>query len=280
MADNIWQDVDENWTNVANWSQGSAPAITEDIYFLTGSQTIDTNLPASGAGIDYNSLNVGPNFAGKIGTTTNKLYIGDVGTLYFNGARCQECWLGVDGGGDALARTFVDSSGPGTNALHLFSGEFTNVHIRGGQSARVGAGATVTNLYGTGNGRCVIEASATLTNAYIAAGSYDNYAAVATLLRVYGGTWNHVGTTTFNIATLDQGGGLFRFNSKGGTITTANLFGGKLDGSGGFGTPRIITTLNQYGGVYDSSGTGSSITVTNYNEWGGEERRVPSPPTS
>jgi hypothetical protein len=274
MANNVWQDVSGDWTAAANWSTGAAPVAADTIYILNGSQTIDTNLPAATAGVNYAGLVVGPNFGGSIATSANRLYIGSVvAPIQFDGSRCKEAWFHVDAGDSSSIE--IANANSGTNACHLYGGTWAAVRARRAGQLRIGANATVTSLYLTNSPmlgpRVVLEQGATIASAYMTAGIVDCEAAIGTLVRMSGGTWNHIGDTTYDVATLDLFGGVFNFHSTAGTITTANAFGGLLDCNGGIGSARTITTLNRYSGSRtDTSGLGSFVTVTADNTYGGD----------
>lgn len=98
MADCRWLDVDGDWTNTSNWSNGSAPTDGDDVYIETGSKTINTNLGQSA--VKVASLNIAKNFTGKIGTASTKLDIGadqvNIGYSIGNSSPSGSQWIYLD----------------------------------------------------------------------------------------------------------------------------------------------------------------------------------------
>jgi hypothetical protein len=264
-----------DWSVAGNWD-GGVPGADDDVKFLEGSSIITDNVPDATNGVAYGSIYVGRNWEGQVAEAANPLYVGNTTSVTFNSRRCLGFYIAPDAS-DVITRVVVQSSGSFSNALKICTpgagGSVTNLIVSGGEMCRVGASAVVTNTYMMG-GRLLIEASADVDNVYQSGGIVDNYCDVDTLLRMGGGEWNHLSASAAAgaIATLDLLGpkAVFRFSSKGGTITTANLIAGKLDASGGYGHDRTITTLNQYGGTFNQTSSGENITVGTYNQYGGE----------
>ena len=40
MADNYWQDIDGDVNNVANWSLGAVPVITNNVFIVDGNNNV------------------------------------------------------------------------------------------------------------------------------------------------------------------------------------------------------------------------------------------------
>lgn len=281
MATRRWLDTSSDWNATANWSGGAVPTTGDTVHILEGSRTIDTNLPGSTAGVDYAALVVGPNFAGKIGTsTTTALYVGTVPSIVFDGARCQECYIHVDTG-DTVAAVDVWSTGPGSNALHLLGpGTITALRAKRAAFLRIGSTAVITAAYiqwfnsVATDVRALIESGAAITTLFQLGGVVDNYAAQTTV-HCNAGTFNHLGESgaaTYNIATANIWGGRFNFYSEGGTITAANLYNGTLDTNGGKGLARVITTLNLFDGSYIESQI-ATVTVTTKNDYSAQQKK-------
>ena len=269
MANNYRIAGSSNWTDIAYWSLGAAPIAADTPFFRVGADTLDTNLPGLAAGINYAGLIVKESFEGRIGTSSNKLYVGSIPTVNFNGERCQECFLCVDTA-DTITSFLVKSTGTLADALNLNGpGTITNLRLYGSRSLVTGNTLVLTNLYATPTtgapALARIGAGTTLANAYIDGGYIKNYVAIGTLLQLTDGTWEHTGTSAINIATVNQWGGTMRLWAQGGTTTTYNLYGGTLDCNGGDGTPRTITTLNQEGGHVNLSGLGSTMVINTWN---------------
>jgi hypothetical protein len=275
MAQNIYTNVSGDWTAVANWSLGAAPIAADTPAFLTGTSTIDTNVPGAAAGVNYAGLIVGPGWAGKIGSTSNKLYLGTVvADLIFDGANCQECWLVSDAADSNSIDVYSTSLNP--YSLVLYGGTWDVIRVHGSRALRIGASATATALYMIGQSTvATIESGATVTAAYQTGGSVYNSAA-ATTVTMSGGTWHHVGPAAFNITPLNlYGNARFVFSSQGGTITTINMYSPDcvVDCTANC-YARTITTLNRYGGLLDVSGTSGSVTIVTENAYGGTKRLV------
>lgn len=274
MADHIRKGTasDNDWSDAGSWD-GGVPVAAGDIYFNEGTSVITQNLPASGSGLDYNTINVQSNWAGSVGNSSNILYVGNVAEVRINSRRMQEFWIAVDSA-DAITAFYVDQTSSNANAVHIYDGTVSNLFVRGGQMVRIGASASITNLWVSG-GVVFIEQGADVDTVYQTGGIVENYSDIDVALNIYGGTWNHRSVTAASaaVAALEVGGrGRFNFASKGGTIATARVLGpyGLLDCNQGFGTPRTITTLYRHpGGTVDVSGIGESVTITSDNDYGG-----------
>ena len=281
-----WLDTSADLDAPANWSLAAAPTTADDLRFTRGSQTIITDLDTDADDVDYDSIHVGRNFEGAIGDASHIWCLGSLEEIIFEGSRCKECWWTV-GSGKAVVLLRVLDSGPGSNALVLYGGTWTDVQVQKCGHMRIGAAATLTSLKILGGvatiSRLTVETGATLTAVIQHAGVVNSSAAAVTL-NIHGGTWNHIGGTTFNITTLNIYGGQFNFHTTAGsgapTITTCNLYGGILDANGGDGNQRIITTLNRYGGTIDRRDAGASLAIDTHNIYGGSELMVRSAPVS
>lgn len=270
MADHIWTGAtSSDWGTAGNWN-GGVPTAGNNVYIADQDDAI-TGVPAAAAGINYALVEVGPNFTGTIADSASPLHVGSVTTINYKGLLCEACYLNVDTG-DTVTTLNIDGSAVASNALTLGGpGTVTTALVRAAGMFRISSSAVVTNLnIPEGNPQVFVTSGASLTNANLSGGVVNNEAALTTL-NLSQGTWQHQGETTYNITTLNILGGIFRFWSSGGTITTVNLYGGLLDLNGGKGLPRTISTLNRYGGTVDRGGQGSTVTISSYNRLGGTE---------
>lgn len=272
---NKWLDGSTDWSAIGNWSKGSAPAASEDLQFLTGTQSITTSLPTIGNGINYDSLMVRPAFRGQIGSAANKLYLGTIDEILYQGVGCRECWLAVDAG-DAVTLMRVQGTYPTGNSLQLFTGTFTELVVEQAARMVIGAAATATLLRTVDTNSAVniiAESGATLTTTWWGGGTMQCSAAAGTVY-LLAGTWNHLGDSTYNITALHVAkGATFNFWSRGGTIGEIRN-AGTINCNGGVGDTRTITNLYNYEtGVVDCRRLGATVVITNTYDRGGSVLR-------
>ena len=249
MATRRWLDVDGDWTNVANWSGGAAPAgvAADSAVIDSGSQNITLNVDQNA--VELLSIKVGPNFTGNIGGTGNPLKIGSAETWIAGGG---EVWLEgktlVD-----LPVVHMDKGGREDNALVLagFIGEvnvirghceiaanfntdetlnFRCLHrtnIASDAHLIIGSGGTVAELVVVGGH---VETTSAVTSLYLSAGSIRTLLGVITTARIFGGTlyWE-----------CDE------------NLGTVWVYGGKLDATRNYDsvTSPTINTLHQFAGA-------------------------------
>lgn len=272
MANNYYLNVSGDYTAVANWSIGAAPVAADTVQILSGDKAIETNVPAATAGLNHAGYEIGPQFTGSLGTAALPCYVGAVtAAMRFNGLRTTAAWINVDTG-DASSMD-VYATGAGTTALNLGgAGTWTAIRVHHG-NVHIYSGPTVTALYVLGGDAVVtIDSGATITTAICVAGQVNSRAAATTIRLGGSAIWDHIGTTTYNITTLDvYGSSRFNFGSDGGTITTANLFGPDclLDCNRGQGKSRTITSLYRFGGRINVAELGKSVTITNEYAYAG-----------
>lgn len=262
-----------DWTNTTYWSGAAAPVATNDVQVDAGADIIITNLPGVGSGVNYNSIVIGPNFTGKLGSSSARLNIGTVGTILFEGTRCGECWIGVDTT-DVLTNLVIKGATNGNDAFVLYTslGTTTNFRHLGPGHARIAGSTLVTNVrVSHPSASLTIDSAASVTTAYCNAGVVNCEAAVTTL-HLNGGTWNHDGTATYNITTLNVNAGQFNWSAYDTaatpTITTLNIDGGTVDLNFGNQYARTVTTLNGGGGKLLNRYTAPLLTVGTSNIWG------------
>lgn len=278
MADNFYLNVSGDWTAHANWSDGADPDATDYVRILSGDKSIDTNLPAATAGLNYAGLEIGPQYSGNLATAAAPLYVGAVtAAIKYNGQRCPAAYLAVDTGDASTLDVYGSTIGP--TALNLSgAGTWTTIRVHRG-CVTVYTGTTATTIYVLSPDAVVwLNSGATIANVIATAGQVYCSAAIGTLVRLTGSAvWNHVGTSAYDIGTLDiYDSARFNFGSEGGTITTVNLLGANalLDCDQGSGKPRTISTLNRYNGTIDVSGVGKNVTLSAENAYGGAKVEI------
>ena len=270
MATRIWQDVDSNWTNTANWSGATVPVAGDTVRILNGNKNITTNVDQSAVNITY--LVVGPDFAGTIGTPTTPLKIGTATSILLNTPKCTSLNLWPS----SCTTCIVSDTHENTYACNLIDGDFTTLIIDKAKSCILGAALNIANsgLLSIGylnnmltDSFVTIESGFTLgTSATIRqlGGSVVCRAAAHTI-DIHAGNWRHEGDTNYNITTLTLRHPManFLWNSLGGTLSQAYVYGGILDGSGN-GSAKTLTNAEVWsGGTIDLKNNVNSITVSN-----------------
>lgn len=156
MANRFWLGVDSNFTNTANWSTtrngtggSAAPTSSDDVYILDGTTDITTNI----TGVEVNSITIGGNFRGNIGTVGSSMTFTTV-TTSITIENCLKQFINI-AATTTIARVNVDGTGNGI--ANLTGGTFTLVACGTVGRVFVGGSCTVTTLRSTGI-VCTIEA--------------------------------------------------------------------------------------------------------------------------
>ena len=255
MANNLWQgDTSTDPAVVTNWSLGSLPANTEDIFVpagngvaiiggdLTTGATINSltieegytlavgTAPASGANPVYLQfdLNSGSKLATLAGSGKTFLELSNATEIRVlragSTAAAGEQMLYLTGTSNALIN--IQCEAGDKVALAGFAGEtaaFTKINVRGGD-VFIGSGVTATtlNVYG---------------------GRVENWASIANL-NMYGGSVDGFGA--HGTAVILRAGTLYYRSST--TITAASVYGGAVLDLSRDPTDRTIGTLNLHKG--------------------------------
>jgi hypothetical protein len=258
-----WLDVDGNWGNVANWDTGAVPGAGDTARVSIGNKTITSGLTQAAS---LSKLEIGDRFVGSLGTAGSPLaYTSGITTVEINCPRASLLHVNPYGCTDFKVRDAPSGllglmvTGSGTVAslhvakagmLQLLAGTFTNINIGGSDmppNISVVEGVTITNL--------------TMVNGVVSSG-----VGVGTLLRIIGGVFKHDSLTAGTIGEVNIfPGGVLEWNCKGGTITTAKVFGGLLDASQSpFARTFAATAAEVWrGGVINLNNGNSNITVSN-----------------
>jgi len=237
-----------NWRKTSDGSTGTVPALTDNMHILWGSRNLTTGQDQSA--VNQNNLIIGEDFTGTIGTAAAPLKLGTMtGKIEVRASRAGAIHLHPV----SVGAMYIHDCGSGSHACHLVDGTVTALYPCAGHGIRIGAAATVTNLYGMqltglpGYPRVIVESGATVTNAELSGGEVHSSAAIATSLILRGGRWYQEGDTTYDIPALTMHGGFFFMNSTRGTITTTVV----------------------KGGTWNGTQTSKAYTLTNASVWGG-----------
>lgn len=251
-----WLDVDGDLNNTANWSTGLVPATGETVRFLSGDNTITTNTNWSAK--NNMLIEVGPDFEGYLGSSSNKFQLGTGATIRFNGLRTKAAWFDPDGG----TGTVYDSS-TYPSALN-FTGTMSTIYVAKAKACNLLGGLSLTNVYTEGsNVTLTLESGISLTNAYINGGIISCSGAV-TNVYITEGVWTHEGDTYYNISLLETRGpnAAFKWNAPA-TITTVKGFAGLIDASA-TAVAKVATNSEVHRGCILNFDTGiDTFTTTN-----------------
>lgn len=265
MANNVWLDVDGNWTNTANWSAGTVPASGDTVYILSGVQAIATNLNQSA--VTLTNLIVGMGFTGTIGTASAALQIGatnwtigqpTTGTSTGGGSGR----IRIDFGSTAFNGTVLNTSSTSSDAnlepVRVTGTNAGNVlNVLGGLVGVATTSPTLTSTLATIN-----AVLGTLNLGFGVAWTTANVSSGAKLNTQTGGTT--LTTSSGAIATI---GGSAK-------VTTVNC-GGTVNLNQRPGAGNIVDTLNIYEtGTCDFSGNPGSGTIGTLNLYPGGTRKT------
>lgn len=239
MATRTWKASGTgDWGTAGNWEEGAVPVNGDDVFLLTGSQSVT-------AGLDQNtvalaSLRIGPGYTGTIGTSSADLRI------------------------DA---TTLDFASGGTSAY--LAGAYTNVIVKGGSGEDMlhfgkttAADSDIDNLRivgGSVTGKVTVNNSTVLDDVYIQS------APAATL--VIGTSVTSLDSINMDSGSVTCGSACTTFNVDGGTLThtTGAVTTINIEGQGvvAYNSSGTITTLNVYGGLISfRDNVSNSVTIT------------------
>ena len=249
-----WVGTTNDLATTTNWSPNGTPASNDTLRF------VDANA-INIAGIDWTAktgliIEVGPQFAGSVGTAGTKWQTGTGTVVRYNGQRCTGFFLSPAGG-----TVYVSDTSSYPSALTLY-GTIGDVYCSRARSLNLMNGLTLTNLWLEGNQiTAYLESGLVLTNAYVQGGAITCEAALTNLYQT-GGIWDHCGSTTMNMTLAQIRGGTFNIRTTGGTYTAINVFGGRADASQSHG----ITVTNgqvHYGATLVLDNGENNIVATN-----------------
>ena len=257
-----WVDggLDGNYGTTTNWSTGAVPDADDVASIDYSSRAITAGMDQSGVTFAAGSqLLIGPNFTGSIGTAASPLRLsaGTLDLIHVNAPLAQAINIRV---GTCTNFIVVDGN-ERENGVHLVQGTATTLQVGKAGNFKLGALATATTARFGGapnsaGSRFIIESGAVITTAWQFGGYVFNEAGTSgsplVTVNVAGGKWEHGGTNT-------------------GTITTLNIYPGGYFYWTGYNaaSPYTIGTINVYaGGVLDGSTNlkrGTATTINNYH---------------
>ena len=250
MADNRYLNQDGDWNNVANWSNAAKPAAADIWRLFNGTLDITTNMNQSATSFSGTGA-IGPDFAGTLGTPSDPLNLGGtLAQMTVNSPRARSINLRVA----TVTQLIVRDTHTDDGAFYLTQGTATNFLARKGRGIRIGANATCTDLRiawiedQLQDVQMRIDTGATLTTVTQGGGQVICQADTGTL-NIWGGEWIMNGGTEGDITTVNQYGGIIRWEP---SVTGQN-----------------VTTLNGFGGLFDASGSSYEKTIATANLWTG-----------
>tara|TARA_R110000824_G_scaffold226205_3_gene413903 strand:+ start:782 stop:1684 length:903 start_codon:yes stop_codon:yes gene_type:complete len=149
MADRTWTGTtDGDWEDDANWGGESFPTGGEDVFFTSGSVSVDTTLDQSN--IELASLTIGPKYTGTIGiaATETPLKLGSIAGRITYGQKVGVCYISGDtSGADAIfADVIVEATSTESPALNFVTCDITNLTMLGGKgTVYIGTGVDITS---------------------------------------------------------------------------------------------------------------------------------------
>ena len=241
MAVRTWTgDVSGDWNTTGNWDEGSVPVNGDEVYIVSGSVSI---VGFDAADVTLDSLTVGAQYTGSIGTSGGKMQISSTNFDYSG--------TGTSAYYEVTYTTLtIQNTSTSDDALNLYgdSDTITTLRILGGRGGinidsscnitttieQIGSDGVTTNIADS----TTIGGSCTLA---MDSGKLDLNQAIPTIT-IFGGEL---------VAALDTG-----------TVTTINQYGGRVRWNPT--ASCTITTLTLYNGLFDSkNSTSPAFTITN-----------------
>lgn len=255
--------ADGDWSNTNNWSStrtgatgAGAPSSNDDVYLLDPIQfPITTGL--SQAAVDLNSMTIGPDFNGSIGSAGSPLIIAVSGT---SGATLRVSGSGsvyITAGTNNIDRAVIACRGAGR--FWATGGTYTILENRSGNN-EVTSGCTATTVYNYSGVPLNLLAGSTVTTVY-------NFDGASLLCSTNLTTLTNDGTArctnSVTITTLHNYNAYTHQST--GTITTANCYPGSTADAL---APFTVTTLNHHLGAKAFENQTVSVTKSTTNTLG------------
>lgn len=213
MADKYFLDVDGNLANTSNWTSGSLPSGTDNIYFDKVTKPIVSGLNSFSA-VNPARVRFGPQCVAPIGTPDDPIRFGNVTT---------DCQIfspnsaGMNIRATAWTKVVIKDGPSVANGINVIGDTVTAIYVRRAPFLRFGVGCTLTLAEFTAVGRnaaniyVTIAPGATCTSIKSKCANVDCEAAVATLQHD-DGVWNMKGDTYGAISTslTLNGSGIFK----------------------------------------------------------------------
>lgn len=245
MADKYWLDTDGDLSNTANWSGGSLPSGTDNIFFEKVTKPIVSNLSALSSN-NPAILRFGPGVKAPIGTESNPFRINTcTGEASFDIPQSS----GVNVRCGAWTKTIIKNTSQVTNALNIIGDTITAMYVAKAPFLNLGSSVVLTLGEFFAQGRnpsniyCHIAPNATITTITNRCGNIDCETSC--------GTINH-----------DDG----IFDMKGSTSGSNNITTSlTINGSGEFRRTGLVastyTFVKVIKGVFKSMVSGYLLTI-------------------
>ena len=262
MATRYWTGLGTtgDWTSAANWSGSTVPVSGDVVILSVAGEDITTNLNQSA--VTLSELRIGPQWVGKIGTSSNYLQISAT-TLDFASGADDTFIRGT------LTTVNVQGGKNRSNMLQLMDSVITTLRVIGGLGTiTLGTDAELTTLecIGANNINIVLDAegssgAANLANVTMDSGTVSIGSNISSVCEVFGGQLTMTDAAT--IATLDiYDGAVCKYNSSG-TITNLNMYGGTWTAANNTSSSVTVTNATMYDGVINERNYVSSLVWTN-----------------
>lgn len=259
MADKIWVGTDTgnegDWATADNWSPSGVPTNGDDVFIISGSQSITDGYDQHTVTLSSLTIIGGEDyFTGDIGDATHDLYI-DVddlivhvyGDYYLRPINC-------------AAMTVLDGIGDGTLTLgNSAAADIVSSYVEGGTLELVTVTAPTLDIAG---GTVTLGSGVTWTTLYVDGGEVTSAAAggAGTSLLVAGGAMVQ---SDGDLLSLLMYGGRLVWTAQGHTITTCHIRGGRFDASQDAQAKTITTLQIGKGGNANLANGAANIVVTN-----------------
>lgn len=246
MASRVLTAGKTDWSDTASWAGGVVPVDNDDVFIYEGAQTVSAGLNQSA--INLNSLYIGPDFKGNIGSDAAPLQINGDGA-----SPTKFTWAATGGGYCKISGTIpvMDAIGQGT--LYAAGGTWAKLNASG--SARVVFDASCEITVTTGRVIVSSQGASVVIPAKTGGGTTTCALAVVTAGKLQS-------ARTFLTAQVGSAGGVGEL-----ILTDAAAVSTLLEMLGGVVRPLAsgtITLLNAYAGLLDPTGNRyGDLTVTN-----------------
>jgi len=267
MASLKWVGTDAgnegDWGVAANFVPAQVPVSGDDVSLTSGSQSVTAGLDQNL--VDLNSLVIGPEYTGNVGTSGSPLIIGSGKTV-------------IDSGGNVylsstatLTQDQIDVRNSKNKLVELTSaaGGVAALSVKNGPCVlKSGTFTTVIGSF-TARGMPVISAeTATVTTAHVNAGHYSHSgAATTTNLHVRGNGIATIATGTLTNATTHSDNARCVWETTA-TLSSLIVYAGEFDASGD-PLAKTITAAEVHGtGRINLDNGADNITVTTASKYG------------
>lgn len=257
-----------DWSDTASWAGGVVPVDNDDVFILEGAQTVSAGLGQSA--INLNSLFIGPDFKGNIGSDSAPLEINGDGA-----SPTKFTWAATGGGYCKIKGTIpvMDAIGQGT--LYAAGGTWAKLNAAGSARVVFDASCEITVTTGriivSSQGASVVIPAKTgggTTTCALAVVTAGKLQSARTILTAQVGAYNGVGELTLTdgaaVSTLlEMLGGTVRPLASG-VITLLNAYAGILDPTGNrYGDLTITNSVIAASAFLRSHYPGGKIVFTN-----------------